>query len=281
MITRVLEKQLIEVGKVQGTLERIYDAVASKGDLSFPQALLLYALVRELQPDLIIELGRGMGNSTAVFAQALDDAQNGKLVSFCLYENWQQTTEPRLRKFLPEEWFERIQLFTEDLTQFDFGPLADSAETVVVFWDAHGFDIAEHVLGHLLPLIASKRHVVLCHDIADRHFVSPESRLYGDKRLWRGMEACYENPDDFNDLWTDWAVTKVDQALPIFDFCRRNGIELHSVDREFRRDLASAEALLERLSLSVQSTFVLAYFDLSEATDELTFPPDLLRRHAG
>ena len=46
----------------------------------------------------------------------------------------------------------------------DYEQLFSTAGRVLLLWDAHGFEIAETVLGRILPVIASRPHLVLMHD---------------------------------------------------------------------------------------------------------------------
>ena len=64
--------------------ERLRDLCKTVGhfeDLRFSDWVKLYALTLEFSPDLIIELGRGRGNSTCLFTEAVNKTGKGKVVS--------------------------------------------------------------------------------------------------------------------------------------------------------------------------------------------------------
>lgn len=191
-------------------------AIGRPGDLIAPQAFALAIAGMRLDPDIAIDLGTGYGNSSCILSTVCRAVH-----SFDLADHW-TPGHP-----IPEG----VTRHLGDLTQFDFTPLLVPARRVLLFWDAHGFDIAEHVLGHILPLIAGRPHVVLCHDISDNRYLRQDS--YGGKRMWRGMSAFYETPDEFANFNLGWLNGNVDQLIPILDFCSRNGIELRSLDHEF------------------------------------------------
>ena len=59
-----------------------------------------------------------------------------------------------------------------------------------MFWDAHGYHIADHVLGRLLPSVADRPHLVLMHDISDVRYEAAPPRCRPIERhgLWRGND---------------------------------------------------------------------------------------------
>ena len=228
--------------------------------LSEAQALLLTAAALELQPDVIIDLGTGSGNSAAIFA--LSGAP--RVYTFDLAPRWEGEIVKRLQ---PSRCFlDRVTAIVGDLTEVDFSPLTQEADRVLVFWDAHGHDIAAHVLGHLMPLIADKAHLVICHDLGDRRY-NLKYKPYAGKRLWRGMDDYSRNPATTAYAIVDWAMAIVDQAIPIFDFCWRNDIKLSSVDHEFRTELVDIrrDEGARRLDLHPESRFSIGYFTLNGA----------------
>src|SRR5215471_9029298 len=62
-------------------------AIGRPTDLTPPQWAQIMAFAQEFRPDLIVELGRGMGNSTALFTEVahhLGGAERCKVLSLCL-----------------------------------------------------------------------------------------------------------------------------------------------------------------------------------------------------
>jgi hypothetical protein len=84
------------------------------------------------------------------------------------------TTVPKLRRFVPDSWFEALKFASRDLRSVNFAELAGDAKRVLFFWDAHSFDFTERVLGKLLPALAGRQHLVLMHDLSDARYCSPQ-----------------------------------------------------------------------------------------------------------
>jgi len=252
---------------VAPALETQLELLQAPGDLTPLQALSLTSFALEIRPDLIIELGTGTGNSAAAFATALELVGEGEIVTFDLKPHWKDYATPRLKS--TGLALDRVRPEVGNLTEFDFRPLVAPAERVLVFWDAHGFDIAQHVLGHLMPAIADKRHVVVCHDITDNRFAGDWYKEYGDKRIWRGMSDWFRNQDRTQYVNLGWASAIVDQVIPIIDFCWRNDLELHSADY----DLAGwrKTAFLDAMEEPYRQLVHLAYFSMNE-TSARRFP---------
>jgi hypothetical protein len=226
------EAIIADAPRIEGALL----AIDRRVDLSAAQALALYVLALELQPDLIVELGRGYGNSTATFLIA-SDRLGCRIESFCLNnESWANSRE-RLGSFVTTDVLDRLNARTEDLTTSDFDHIVFGSDRVLVFWDAHGYDIADAVLSRLLPLIAERPHVVACHDISDARYISNRSNgiSYNGLPSWRGMNEWYGNDGHGNKtayMHLGWAYSLVDQLIPIIDFCNRNNLTLRSADNE-------------------------------------------------
>jgi cephalosporin hydroxylase len=136
-------------------------------DLALPHWFELLALVLDEAPQLIVELGRGWGNSTCVFVEGAH-AVGARVVSIGNDGDnaWRNRTQPRIEPVVGESWFEPLTVLEQDICETDFAPLTASAQAVFVFWDAHGGDVARAVLERLLPALPS-RNLVVVHDIAD------------------------------------------------------------------------------------------------------------------
>lgn len=257
-------------GKLASTLATLNDPV----NFSLPQALSLAALIGHIRPDVVIDLGTGRGNSAATAATALNAAglpPQVKVHTFDLAPNWAEHAAPHLSP----EVNARVVPQVGDLTKFDFAALLGGAQAVVLFWDAHGHDIADKVLAQIMPMIASKRHVVLCHDIVDARLWPMEAKRYGTKPLWRGMSHFY-NVHQTDYLVLGWAASIADQIIPIMDFCARNGTELQSCDQEVR--VAMPEAVRSRFDALCRPDprpVAMALFTLN-GVGRPTFPPSYL-----
>lgn len=197
------------------------------------QLAQFFVMAREFAPDLIIELGRGSGNSTCAFLEAANQLSSAcRIVSICESPCWRQVTASRLLPLVGSSWFEPLQAVEGNILTFDFAPLVADAKKILLFWDAHGFEMAECVLGKLLPLICSKKHIVLTHDMSDLRYcgeVDPD----GAYPLWTGdLNAdgrfCIGN-----------VCSKVPQAISILDFVTRNHLTLESADHSIHTTIAN------------------------------------------
>lgn len=215
------------------TLSRV---VEHPGDLTLFQSAQLLALILEFQPDLILELGRGYGNSTCVFVEAANQLPAPcQVVSLCDCACWQDVTLPKLKLIMEDSWFKPLLAIQADIVHFGFDRILDASNRVLIFWDAHGFDIAECVLGKILRLLAPKEHVVALHDMLDLRYNRPHE-LHHDYLLWKGSDKsegmfCAGN-----------IYSKVPQTISVLDFAHRNGITLESVDHSNHSYIGSDSA---------------------------------------
>jgi cephalosporin hydroxylase len=142
------------------------------------------ALVHEFGPTFVLELGRGYGNSTAVFTEP-SNRLGFQVVSigFDSEHAWETMTAPKIRRFFGDSWFSRLGIVQADLTTLDLAALVADEERVVVFWDAHGEDVAQAVM-RLLPELPPA-NLVVGHDVYD----ASGTDLPADLSLWSGPYA--------------------------------------------------------------------------------------------
>lgn len=255
-------------------LRALFEAVGRGGDLSLPQWCHLYTLALEVRPDLIIELGRGRGNSTCVFTQAAQEIPGCRVLSYCIADDWDRLTRPKIARLVPKAWFEPLDARLEDIAAVDFEAACEGARRVLVFWDAHGFAVADCVLARLMPVIADRPHVVAMHDITDsRYCGSPAG--YERRPFWRGQETGWAG--DCAPLRLGWVETVVDQVIPTLDFLARNGLELQSADHDLHCDIVGRPERQAELERDYPEGFFAtvnhwAYFSLSDAPGPYHFP---------
>ncbi len=207
-------------------------AVASPVNLSLHQWNQLFTFALEFKPDLIVELGRGPGNSTCVFTEVANALKPGqcKVLSLCLTDEWQKKTVPELRKVVEESWFEPLEAIQGDIVKFNFKDVLSHYNRIFLFYDAHGYDVAEHILGTFLPAITDRPHLVVVHDLSDARYVSLPQ---GDYRLWKG-----EN--DFGArIRLGHIDSQVEEVISIIDFTQRNHLILHSADYSMHEELGT------------------------------------------
>jgi hypothetical protein len=79
---------------------------------------------------------------------------------------WKKVTAPKLRRCVGRRWFRPLSVVQADITATNFAPLLRRESRPLVFWDAHGTDVAATVLDLILPVLASGSLVVV-HDVFD------------------------------------------------------------------------------------------------------------------
>lgn len=217
-------------------LSDLSDAVNHQSDLNLYQWAQIAAMTLEFKPDLIIELGRGRGNSTCIFTESanlLGGKSACQVTSLCLSFDFVSEVIPRLleRKLVSRSWFAPLDCWHTDILAFDYESLLKDKKRVLVFWDAHGFEVAGCMLGRILPQLVDKQHMVLMHDMSDQRYLGRESLSYNGERLWRGNN--WEGPR----VVLGNINSAVEQAVSISDFSARNGFELLSADHSNHTEL--------------------------------------------
>ena len=255
----------------RSSIVELLDAVGHPEQFNLVQAMALLAFSLEFQPDLILELGRGHGNSTAVSTEAANllGLNKCRVTSLCLTSFWQLETAGRIGRLRGEDWFAPLTAVRADIRSYDYERLFSDRSRVLVFWDAHGYGVAECVLGGILPLLARKTTYVLMHDMSDARYLHPAQLAYDGQRLWRGNN------------WTGRYVqlgnlfSNVEQSVAIVDFSSRNHLELTSLTHSLRTELSpdEREQLDQLVGLPLQTSDVGMYgLELSEPDVSRTFP---------
>jgi hypothetical protein len=229
----------------------------------------LMSVVMDYEPDLVLELGRGQGNSTCAFTEASNlNGGRSQILSLCLSDNWERETVPRLRSVVPSSWFEPLRTVRADILDFDYEKALSGVRRLLLFWDAHGFEIAECVLGGILPLVSKIEHLVVMHDLSDARYSSEEQLEYGGHGLWKGNN--WSGPR----LKLGIIDSAVEQSIAAVDFATRNHLTLDSADHSFHTGLTPAEhaemqSLLGELFQTQGHWF---YFSLNERPGPYKFP---------
>ncbi len=133
---------------------------------------------------------------------------------------------------VPAAWFDALDARIGDILDVDYETVVQGAQRVLVLWDAHGFEIAEVVLGRILPLIAGRPHLVLMHDISDNRYAGV-SRSYEGQPLWKGSTWDKGTGRSTNRVNIGWMSSLQDQVIAVADFATRNDIEIGSADHEY------------------------------------------------
>ena len=226
------------------------------------------ATAMEFAPDLILELGRGKGNSTAAFTEAAFlGAGRTRVLSICLSPDWEEQILPRLCPLVSQDWPRNLTALRAEILTFDFAKALKDAKRVLLFWDAHGFDVAECVLARILPLLADRPHLVIMHDLSDVRYAEKPAAYVGDG-IWKGNN------------WTGPHVrlglieSNVEQAIAAMDFASRNGLAVESADHTLHTSLSAAQQqeMRELLGPLFDTRADWFYFSLNERPGPYVFP---------
>lgn len=265
--------QRLVLAREREPLVALLQAVANHGDFMPIQGGQLLATALEFKPDLILELGRGQGNSTCVFTQAANllKPQPCQVCSLCLANAWRRKAVPNVRRLVTESWFEPLKAFQADILRFPFEARLRGFDRILVFWDAHGFEVAECVLGEIMPLIAERPHFVVMHDLSDARYCGSKPS-YRQTGLWKGG-----NDADAARVRLGHIDTGVEQAIAALDFTSRNNVGLYSVDHDLHEVIGNDEQkVAEMRRLLGDEFFSLVghwfYFSLNERPGPYSFP---------
>jgi hypothetical protein len=275
-IARFYYEQCAQIQQDAPLLRSLMEAVNWLNDLTPAGWAQWYSVALGFKPDLILEIGRGYGNSTALFCQAASRLGQTRVVSLCNSKEWSEVTVPRLTPIVPHGWFDPLDARVTDIVDVDYAAVLRDGRRVLFLWDAHGFQIAEVVLGNILPLLAGREHLVIMHDITDTRY-SDVPRSYEGRPIWKGSTSAGPKGDSSARVNIGWMNSVQDQVVAIADFSFRNGFELGSADHAYAQffganpaSAADMRRLLgdELFSLSAHW----AFFSLS-GRHPLHFPP--------
>lgn len=243
---------------------RLQELVGRPQDLAPAQWLQLAGFALDYRPDLIIELGRGYGNSTAMFLEVARQLGDCRVISLCNSDAWRRKTLPKLVREYDRDWFAAGQICEVDIlrTTIDL----EGSQRCLLFWDAHGFAVAEWVLGHLMPRLAERSQRIVLHDMADRRYCGLD-RSYQATPLWKGGNA------DLPGMHLGNLFSRVGQAVSALDFTTRNELRLCSADESLHALSAGQAAELEAsFGDWFDRTAQWYWFSLEDAPGELVFP---------
>lgn len=192
------------------TLAALLHAVDSPANMSLSQAESLFARTAAFEPDLIVELGRGLGNSTAVFTQYANESECEAVVSVGYETGWATISEPKLEQIVPQGWFSPLTVISWDITSVDYRPILAGYTRPLIFWDAHGRDVARTVLREIVPLLPAE-HLVIVHDMSpsdatpkSRYRAGPVASEFSEvKPLWKTLRNGFSW--EFGDGWIEFS----------------------------------------------------------------------------
>jgi len=249
----------------------LHAATGGPRDFVNQQWLQLISVVNAFKPDLIIELGRGYGNSTCAFALAAKmlGSPSCRILSLCLADSFATISRPYIEANFPDpSLFSRLDVRTGDIQAFDFAPHIANAERVFVFWDAHGYDLAQAILSNLFRLLEHKPHLAVVHDMADLKYMDSNLRRYDSGADWLKLGSAPPKYVLGN------VGAQYEEGIALVDFLGRNGIPFRSAESSYFEELNTEEtASLEQAFGNDYSRYGFWYsFSLNEAEAPISFP---------
>jgi hypothetical protein len=178
-----------EAGSLEERFATLRELVDSPGDLFLDQWLRLYERALAAEPDLMIEVGRGYGNSTVVLTDAAH-ALHARVISVGddMVYGWAKRTRPRLSTVVDDDWFEPLTVVQGDVR--DFTP--PSCDHPFVFWDAHGPEVAEAMFDRVLPALPTGATSVVIHDISTPEEADAHPLEIGYPYAWRHLVSPFD-----------------------------------------------------------------------------------------
>src|SRR5207244_11476848 len=157
-LATALWNQRHRILEAKDRLVQLRAAVNWPGDLDLATWLQLYAFCLEFNPDLIIELGRGYGNSTCIFTETANQLGNTQVVSigYDSEKAWNTQTVPRLAAIVSPEWFKPLRILEQDILETNFSDILSVVICILLFWVVHGNVFADYVLGVIKILCTNK-----------------------------------------------------------------------------------------------------------------------------
>lgn len=253
-------------------VEALGDLLNAEANMKLYQWAQLMAFALEFQPDLILEMGRGAGNSTCAFTEVAHElgADRCRVVSLCLGPDWAVQPPKGLVEMVGKDWFKPLTTLQGDMRQWNPDPVLRSASRVLVFWDAHGWDVAEWFLAVVMPRIADRAHAVAMHDMTDARYHDRSFSEYRGQRLWRGTEMGGSR------VILGHIDSAVAQSIAALDFTSRNQVPLESSDHSLHEVFADPARQQEALGLMGDRLFVMQghwfWFSLNHRPGPYTFP---------
>lgn len=268
-----LWKQRTVIAKRKNRLEDLAKAINRIGDSGISQYAQLYSMVLEFKPTIIIELGRGYGNSTAVFTQAANQLkETRKVISFCLSNDWQTCSVPRIFKIVEKDWFSKLEVRNENILDVNINDYFTKNDSVLFFWDAHGWDVGEFILGNILPKFQKNKHLILIHDIMDMRY-HQHLKEYKGKGIWNGYQDKGTN-NQF--LIINSMASAFEEIVILNDFLERNNLLIHSIEHEIRQHITNKKNRVKEITAFLgkemsSPTTSLYWFSLNESVSQNKF----------
>lgn len=222
------------LSRKKSRLKTLAETIGRLVDSSIPQYAQLFSIVMGFKPTLIIEIGRGYGNSTVVFTEAANYLnETKKVVSFCLSNDWQTKIAPKISRVVEDDWFSKLDARVKNILDVDVKDFVAKNDSVLLFWDAHGWDISEYILGNILPKIKNNRHLIVVHDIMDTRY-HKHLKNYNTTGIWKGYS---DDKPDSQYVIVNSMASVFEEIVSLNDFAERNDLKINSVEDQLRKKI--------------------------------------------
>jgi hypothetical protein len=222
--------------ELRAVREALHVATGGPRDFIRQQWLQLVSVVYAFKPQLIIELGRGYGNSSCAMAMAarMLAPQPCPILSLCQSNSFQFVSRPHVGPLF-SELLDPIEARICDIRGRDFTADVGAAERVFVFWDAHGYELAEEIFSGLFTLLQDRPHLALVHDLADLKYMGRDFRLHRSNDKWQptgSAPAKYVLGD---------VGSQYEEGIALVDFFSRNQLPFRSAESSYFNELSDSQ----------------------------------------
>lgn len=194
------------MGGAAQRLAPLYRCVNRPVDFQFADWLMLFSLTLQYRPELIVEVGRGCGNSTCVFLEAASELSCPVVSVDRRSWRWRRTAK-KVLSLRGRDWLCRGTIVSKNFLATDPQALIpEGTGRTLFFWDAHGRDLATFIIRRIFPRLRVRSHLIIVHDITDlllglnpRHFQqgpfnSGFDELFPLYELWQAENTAVRSP---------------------------------------------------------------------------------------
>ena len=165
------------------------DLVDAPNDLPLEQWQRLYERASASDADLLLEVGRGYGNSTVVLTEAARALDGARVVSVGYDEPpaFEGVTWPKLRPVVGDLWRRPLTVVQGDVRDYE----PPDCERCFLFWDAHGSEVADEMLDRLIPALPRGSWVVV-HDVVTAQEAAARPHPDGYPYAWHELRSPFD-----------------------------------------------------------------------------------------
>jgi hypothetical protein len=141
-------------------LRPLYRMMDFPEEMPFSDWLMLYSLTLQHGPRRVVEIGRGFGSSTCVFAEAAH-ALGASFVSYDLEHGQWAATLPKVVRMMGKGWLPREGLAGVDFMLVHPKQVVPGGERTLLFLAPHDRDHASHIVTHIFPRLGPEDLIIV------------------------------------------------------------------------------------------------------------------------